>query len=308
MKKYFVLIPFLLVVYIATLNYSTKEISDKNEDSQVEEEVKKDMWNLESVAVSYNGQDLNMTIDEYVVGVLSCEMPASFNVEALKAGAVAIRTFYLYKQNMSPTYVATNTDQCFINEEAMKTKWGDGYNKYFNIINGVVEETNGEYITYNNQIIESFYFSISNGYTENLENVFGDSRPYLVSVSSSWDKNVSSYEKKTEFEVSEFLNKLGLPDNKEINIEIVSRSSSGRVDFIKVNEAIFKGTEFRKKLGLRSTDFDFKISDNLITFVTRGYGHGVGLSQYGANEMAKLGYSYKEILKHYYQGVDISTL
>ena len=190
----------------------------------------------------------------------------------------------------------------------MKTKWGDGYNKYFNIINEVVEETNGEYITYNNQIIESFYFSISNGYTENLENVFGDSRPYLVSVSSSWDKNVSSYEKKTEFEVSEFLNKLGLPDNKEINIEIVSKSSSGRVDFIKVNEAIFKGTEFRKKLGLRSTDFDFQISDNLITFVTRGYGHGVGLSQYGANEMAKLGYSYKEILKHYYQGVDISTL
>jgi len=308
MKKYFVLIPFLLVVYIVTLDYSTKEISDKNEDSQVEEEVKKDMWNLESVAVSYNGQNLNMSIDEYVVGVLSCEMPASFNVEALKAGAVAIRTFYLYKQNMSPTYVATNTDQCFINEEAMKTKWGDGYNKYFNIINDVVEETNGEYITYNNQIIESFYFSISNGYTENLENVFGDSRPYLVSVSSSWDKNVSSYEKKTEFEVSEFLNKLGLPDNKEINIEIVSRSSSGRVDFIKVNEAIFKGTEFRKKLGLRSTDFDFKISDNLITFVTRGYGHGVGLSQYGANEMAKLGYSYKEILKHYYQGVDISTL
>ncbi len=308
MKKYFVIIPFLLVVYIATMDFSNKEVIDDKKPNQVEKEGAEKSWNLDSVAVSYNGENLNMSIDEYVVGVLSCEMPASFNIEALKAGAVAIRTFYLYKQNMSPTYVATNTDQCFINDEAMKTKWGEGYEKYYNIIKEAVNETSGEYITYNNQIIESFYFSISNGYTENLENVFSETRPYLVSVSSSWDKNVNGYEKTVSYKISEVIQKLGLGETNEIVIEIKEKSSSGRINSLEINGNLFKGTEFRKKLGIRSTDFDIKIIGEEVKITTRGYGHGVGLSQYGANEMAKLGYTYKDILKYYYTGVDISVI
>lgn len=308
MKKYFVIIPFLLVVYIATMDFSNKEVIDDKRSNQVEKEITESSWNLDSVAVSYNGENLNMSIDEYVVGVLSCEMPASFNLEALKAGAVAIRTFYLYKQNMSPAYVATNTDQCFINDEAMKTKWGEGDDKYYNIIKEAVNETSGEYITYNNQIIESFYFSISNGYTENLENVFSETRPYLVSVSSSWDKNVNGYEKTVSYKISEVIQKLGLDETNELVVEIKEKSLSGRINSLEINGNLFKGTEFRKKLGIRSTDFDIEIVGDEVKITTRGYGHGVGLSQYGANEMAKLGYTYKDILKYYYTGVDISVI
>lgn len=309
MKKYFIIIPILLIVYIATMDVSNQlidndEILGKLEETNKQDEVK----SANVVAVSYNGQNLNMSIDEYVVGVLSCEMPASFNIEALKAGAVAARTFYLYKQNMISSYVATNNDQCFINDEKMKTKWGDGYDKYYNIIKEAVSSTQGEYLTYDGNIIESFYFSLSNGYTENIENVFTESMPYLVSVSSLWDKNVSGYEKSVNFKITDVLDKLGLERSNELIIENLEKSSTGRVNKLDINGITFKGTDFRKRLGIRSTDFEIIVEGDNVNITTRGYGHGVGLSQYGANEMAKLGYTYKDILKYYYTGVDISTL
>lgn len=307
MKKYFIIIPILLVVYILTLN-NELELSSDNSSVKVEEDKVEEVKSSNLVAVSYNGQNLNMSIDDYVVGVLSCEMPASFDMEALKAGAVAARTFYMYKQNMSSSYIATNTDQCFINNEVMKEKWGDGFENYYNRIKDAVMETNGEYITYNGNIIESFYFSLSNGYTENIENVFSESMPYLVSVSSTWDKNLSGYEKSVNFKLSEVLNKLGLENSDSLEIKNIEKSSTGRINKLDINGVTFRGTDFRKKLGIRSTDFDIEVVGDTVNITTRGYGHGVGLSQYGANEMAKLGYTYKDILKYYYTGVEISTL
>jgi len=298
MKKYIVIIPTLIVIYFLTLTIESKDIKPKNVDNENQETL---------VSVFYENNNYELKLNDYVINVLACEMPASFNIEALKAGAVAIRTFYLYKKNTNPYYIASSSDQCYINEDKMRIKWNDTYDKYYNIIKTAVDETKDEVIYYNGNLIESFYFSMSNGYTENLENVFNEARPYLVSVESLWDKNVNNFEKSVEITKEDFFNKLGLEINDTINFEIDSRTSSNRIEKIKINGKIFKGTEFRKLLGIRSTDFDITI-DNNILITTRGYGHGVGLSQYGANEMAKLGYNYKEILKHYYTGVEILKL
>ena len=307
MKKYFIIIPTLLLVYFLTLGEKTLDIKDNDDPLSLNDVIGFDYKDDNLVSVSYNGDNLKMGVDDYVIHVLACEMPASFNVEALKAGAVAARTFYLYKIEHNPSYVATTTDQCFSSDEDMKKKWSGSYDKFYNIVKDAVESTSGEFISYDGSVIESFYFSMSNGYTEDVQNVFSESKPYLVGVQSSWDVNLSSYEKSVTFSKSDFLSKLGIDYNDEIIYEILSRSESSRVNEILVNGIKFKGTDFRKKLNLRSTDFDIDIKEDVV-ITTRGYGHGVGLSQYGANEMAKLGYSYKDILKHYYTGVEISTL
>ena len=190
----------------------------------------------------------------------------------------------------------------------MKNKWNDDYDKFYNTIKDAVIDTSGEFISYDGNVIESFYFSMSNGYTEDIQNVFSESKPYLVSVESSWDLNLANFEKSVTFSINDFLTKLGLDNIGDVKYNILSKSNSGRIKEILINDIIFEGTDFRKKLGLRSTDFDVNFQEGNVVITTRGYGHGVGLSQYGANEMAKLGYNYKEILKYYYTGVEISTL
>jgi len=327
MKKYIIIIPVLLVFYFITLGFKEKNlvndtdngvavnidsnhVEEGNTDNIVhEDDVSSDnkVVKEKSVTVSYNGENINISIDDYVLGVVACEVPALFDDEALKAMSVVARTFYLYKDSKSSSYVANNNDQCFNGESAMHEKWGTNYQKYYEIIKKAVDETAGEFITYNGELAQTFYFSLSNGKTENLENVFSEKRPYLVSVDSSWDKNVSSYEKTVDFTLLEFLNKLGLEKSESVVVDIVSRTESGRVESVRVNDVEFKGTEFRKKLGLRSADFDVYLS-NKISITTRGYGHGVGMSQYGANEMAKQGFTYKDIIMYYYKGVEISTL
>ena len=314
MKKYFVIIPLLFITYFLTLNFNEK--SDKK-NSEVEKEIKNEVKNEDNkinsnidgvVNVFYENANYEMNLDEYIIGVLACEMPASFEDEALKAGAVAIRTFYVYKKVHYDEYVASSSDQCFVDTTGMKNKWGNTYEKYYNIIKNAVYSTKNEVLSYDNEVIQSFYFSLSNGYTENLENVFTDSRPYLVSVSSLWDKNVSNYEKSIEFSKSDFLSRLELPYSSNIEINILNRSESGRINNILINDVEFRGVNVRKLLSIRSTDFDINVEGEKVIIVTRGYGHGVGMSQYGANEMAKLGYTYDEILKHYYSGVDISLI
>lgn len=303
MKKYFIVITVLLFIYFLTLNtednFKERENNSMSLNNSKEERL---------IAVSYKGESLEMTIDDYIIHVLACEMPASFNSEALKAGAIAARTFYLYKINHNSKYVANTNDQCYNTNEEMKNKWNDDYDKFYNTIKDAVIDTSGEFISYDGNVIESFYFSMSNGYTEDIQNVFSESKPYLVSVESSWDLNLANFEKSVTFSINDFLTKLGLDNIGDVKYNILSKSNSGRIKEILINDIIFEGTDFRKKLGLRSTDFDVNFQEGNVVITTRGYGHGVGLSQYGANEMAKLGYNYKEILKYYYTGVEISTL
>lgn len=301
MRKYITLVIVLLIVFLITKNeeYEDKKIK---EESKTSEEQKEQLVN-----VFYNNENFTINLEDYIIGVLACEMPASFNEEALKAGAVAIRTFYMYKNISIEEYMASNNDQCYNTVDDMKNKWGESYDKYYNKIKGAVEETKDEYILYNDEIIESFYFSMSNGYTENIEDVFSSPLPYLVSVESSWDKNISTFEKETEMSKEDFLAKLSLDNSDDIDIEVISYTSGNRINIIHINNTEFKGTEVRKLLKLRSADFDIVV-ENKVKITTRGYGHGVGMSQYGANEMAKEGYNYKDILKHYYKGTEISKI
>jgi stage II sporulation protein D len=240
--------------------------------------------------------------------VVACEMPASFEFEALKAMAVASRTYVLNKLKNNENYTYPQTDQCYITVDEMKEKWGVSFDKYYEKIKKAVLETKSEYISYNNNPILALYFSTSNGYTENVEDVFYEDLSYLKSVSSPWDENTSSFAKSKNYSESEILNALGISDEKINSINIISKTTSNRIKEIEVNGVVFKGTDFRKKLGLRSTDFDIEINGSVLNITTRGYGHGVGLSQYGANGMAKEGKNYKEILEYYYSGIEIKSV
>lgn len=298
MKRFIV---FFIVFVCMIFSYVNKEKSNVvlNEDS----EIKKEEFN---VNVSYNDEVINLELEEYVVGVVACEMPASFDDEALKAMSVAARTFALYKLKNNKNYKlkSDTSDQCYISLSEMKDKWGNNFDKYYNKIKNLVYETKNEYMIYNDEVIISFYFSISNGYTENVENVFSQKLDYLVSVDSSWDKNSNYKSKDLKIKINDFFNKLGIDYSNNIKIKY-ERSDTGRVNYVYINGNKFKGTKIRSLLSLRSTDFEISNDKEYVYIKTKGYGHGVGMSQYGANYMAKSGYKYDEILKHYYTDVEI---
>lgn len=251
-----------------------------------------------------NGKIINLELEEYVLGVVGAEMPASFNIEALKAQAILARTYALKSIKNGKKLTDTVSTQAYKDNSELQKLWKNDYTKYYEKIKKAVNETKGKIILYNNEYIDAVYHSTSNGKTENSKNVWKNSLPYLVSVDSSWDKNVKSYKKETIFEINEFCNILKLDVEEPITYEII-HNETGRVRQITINNKTFSGTEFRNLLKLRSADFEIEINDEKVKVTTYGYGHGVGMSQYGANEMAKQGYSYIQILKHYYTGVVI---
>lgn len=251
-----------------------------------------------------NGKIINLELEEYVLGVVGAEMPASFNIEALKAQAILARTYALKSIKNGKKLTDTVSTQAYKDNSELQKLWKNDYTKYYEKIKKAVNETKGKVILYNNEYIDAVYHSTSNGKTENSKNVWKNILPYLVSVDSSWDKNVKSYKKETIFEINEFCNILKLDVEEPITYEII-HNETGRVRQITINNKTFSGTEFRNLLKLRSTDFEIEINDEKVKVTTYGYGHGVGMSQYGANEMAKQGYSYIQILKYYYTGVVI---
>lgn len=308
MKKKFIV--FFIMFVILIYSYKDKVIVSDNvfENDIVDKDNVKDSKNSKDntiyVSALVNNKKTDLSLEDYIVGVVSCEMPASFDIEALKAMSVAARTYALYKSERNKTLKTTTDDQCYIDESAMKEKWKNNFDKYYNKINNAVNDTKGEYMTYNDKTIIAFYFSISNGKTENVENVFSQKLDYLVSVDSSWDKRNNSNEKNIKMKVSDFLKKLNINDNKINNIKI-DRSNTNRINNIKINNKNYKGTKFRSLLNLKSTDIEIKYDNDYVYIHTVGYGHGVGMSQYGANYMAQDGYKYDDILKHYYKGVKI---
>lgn len=248
-------------------------------------------------------------LEEYVIGVVAGEMPASFNLEALKAQAVASRTYALYKLSNYKNYVLSTTisDQVYLSEQAMRAKWGNDYNYYYNRIKQAVEETKDEVLKYGDDLAVTYYFAISNGYTDNAKTVFNEDKAYLVSVDSSWDRGFSSYSSSFSMLKSNFCTRLNIScDN--ISITNLVRGSNHYVSEVTINGVRFTGVEVFNKLNLKSHDFDFKIKDNYVEIVTLGFGHGVGMSQYGAQGMSSSGYNYKDILTHYYQNTKLAKI
>ena len=235
-------------------------------------------------------------------------MPAAFNTEALKAQAIIARTYALKANSKGQILSDNESTQSYKSNDELKSIWGSNYTTYYNKIKDAVNSTKGAYLTYNGEYIEAVYHSTSNGKTESSSNVWGNYYPYLVSVESPYDNTNPSYEMAKEITYNELSSILGIEINADTEINILGYTTGGRIENITISGNTYTGVKFRNLLGLRSADFDITKNETGITFKTRGYGHGVGMSQYGANGMAKNGYTYKDILKYYYSGVNISYL
>jgi len=248
-------------------------------------------------------------IEEYVVGVLAGEMPISFNIEALKAQAVASRSYVMkqIEKNINKEYDVIDTvmNQVYLDKEHLISVWNESYTDNINKIKLAVLSTKGQYLSYDGKVAEALFFSTSPGITENSEEIFKTKEPYLRSVSSTWDEISPVYTTTKTYSLKEFCNLLNITYSDPLKIEVVEKTSTGRVKKIKINNKELTANYICSKLSLRSTYFEIIQEDTKIIIKNKGYGHGVGMSQYGAEGMAREGYNYEEILKHYYQNIKI---
>lgn len=302
---FLVSIPILIINYFYT--YRGVDIVTGFENNII----KKQENNVTIRVLNSNNEIKVLNIEDYLIGVVSSEVPVSFEKEALKAQAVASRTYALkqIEDNKDKNYDVTDNvlSQVYSTDDALKEKWGSNFDEYYNKIKTVVNETKGEFISYDNNPIFAFFFSTSNGTTEDNVNVFGADLPYLKPVDSSFDLDETNYVSTKEYTIDEFYNLLGIPVD-DLEITNIKRSNSNRVLYLEINGVSFKGRELQKILSLKSNDFDIKEENNKIIITTKGYGHGVGMSQYGANALAKKNMGYQDILKYYYRGVEIKKL
>lgn len=253
-------------------------------------------------------------LEEYVASVVASEMPANFELEALKAQALAARTYivqYLLATGSLETEESitdTVQHQVYRSEEELKEQWGTEYHWKIEKINEAVLTTAGQILTYDQTPITPAFFSTSNGKTENAEDYWENELPYLVSVESPWDTTSPEYLDQKSIQINETEQLLNISLTEPINEPRMTYTDSGRVQTVELGGQIFTGREIREKLDLRSTDFEIEQKNDHIVFTTKGYGHGVGMSQYGANGMAEEGKNYQEIVAHYYHGIEISTM
>ncbi|PMC37412.1 stage II sporulation protein D [Bacillus sp. UMB0899] len=255
-------------------------------------------------------------LEEYVIGVVASEMPAEFELEALKAQALAART-YITKRLMSNQTLGapegsvvqdTQDHQVYKNREELKAAWGDQYESKLQKITEAVAATQGKILTYQDQPIDASFFSTSNGYTENSEAYWTEEIPYLKSVESSWDEKSPKFYEKKVITIKEFESKLGVNlDTSSGTIGKITGLTPGkRVAKVEIDGKEFTGRKIREELGLNSSDFTWEIKGDSVVIETKGFGHGVGMSQYGANFMAEGGKTYEEIVSHYYKGTKVS--
>lgn len=263
-----------------------------------------------------------INLDEYLCGVVSAEMPADYEIEALKAQAVVARTYTLYKIiNAKPhgeeADICDSFECCqaWISKEERFDRWDDSTeNQNWNKIVTAVNETKGKVVTYEGKIINAFFHANSGGKTEIPVNVWGGTGyPYLQVVETSGEEGYTQYSSEVQLTIEELVNKFKEKyedivvnlENINEEIKILEYTESGRVKTLKVGNKNIAGTEVRTILGLRSTNFDIEINENNVTFKVIGYGHGIGMSQTGADAMAKQGSNYEQIIKHFYVGVEI---
>lgn len=258
------------------------------------------------VLIQVQGQQKPISLEQYLLGVVAGEMPISFHKEALKAQAIAARTYVLKtteggKKSISPTVA----NQVYIDETARKAKWGTLFSQHEATLQEAIKETTGQVVMYDGVLITAMFHSMSNGQTESARGFSGNDVPYLNSVDSTFEKNLPNFTQQKIIPLQQWQQYFGNTNFANI---ILERNASGRVDQMHANNKQWQGREVREWLDLRSTDFDiaYSPSTKLITVTTRGYGHGVGMSQYGADAMAKQGKTATDIILYYYQPAKIS--
>jgi len=292
-----ILIPLTIIsFFFKEANFIVSEEESEEINNIKNEDVK--------VLVKVGTKVENLDIEEYVIGVVAGEMPALFENDALKAQAIASRTYVINHFKKNNSISNTISDQVYITDEEMQEKWHNKFDEYYNKIKNAVQETKGLIMYYNKEPIKAYYYAMSNGYTESSLNVFNEQNDYLNIVKSPFDED---NEHRITISLSNFCQKLEITCNN-IEIKDIKKDNSNRIANITINNKKFTGIEVRKKLSLRSTDFEITTDKENAYIKTKGYGHGVGMSQHGANNMAKLGYSYEEILKYYYQNVEINSI
>ncbi len=261
-------------------------------------------------------------IDDYLCNVVSAEMPADYELEALKAQAIVARTYTIYKvQNKKHENADICDDstccQAWVSKENRLERWEETKReKNWNKIQQCVNETKGKIITYNNQPINAFFHANSGGTTELPVNVWGGSGlPYLQVVQTAGEEGYTQYSSEVDLTQEELINKLKtkyediqIDFNNDEDVKIIEHTDSNRVKTVKFGNHELSGVETRTLLGLKSTNFEIKKENNQIKFLVKGYGHGVGMSQTGANTMAKQGNNCEEIIKHFYVGIEIKDI
>lgn len=267
-------------------------------------------------------EEINM--EQYLLGVVSAEMPASFEQEALKAQAIVARTYTFYmiensKEKHGEADICDDSTCCqaWISKEDRLARWEeDERENNWKKIEDAVYSTSGKIVTYEGKAIDAFFHSNSGGKTEEVSNVWGGTdMPYLQSVETSGEDAYSQYSSEVTLTKTELENKIkekhsdfNIDYNNSECIKVVEYTEGNRVKTIKIGNLELSGVEVRTLLGLRSANFSVEINNDNIKFSVKGYGHGVGMSQTGADSMAKQGSNFEDIIKHYYSGVEISNL
>ncbi len=329
MKKvyiYFICMVFLcfLIPILFTEKREYKEQEVVREVQEVKEEkYNYGKYNTVKVLHSKTNKVEELDLDTYLLGVVSSEMPANFEIEALKAQAVVARTYTIYKISNGSKH--ENADICddstccqaWISKEDRLSRWEEeNRDTYWNKIEEAVYSTKGKIITYEGKAINAFFHSNSGGATDTATAVWGGTNyPYLQAVETSGEDAYSQYNSEAAVTKEEFINKIkeyhsnfSIDFNKENQIEVLEYTEGGRIEKIKVGNLTLSGVELRTIFGLRSAKIEITIEENQIKFKVIGYGHGVGMSQTGADSMAKQGNNYENIIKHYYTGVEISNM
>ena len=248
-------------------------------------------------------QNINYELEDYVIGVVAGEMPISFPHEAIKAQAVAARTYALRAKINNPKIKYKDIQQAYISIDKMKKMWGNNFEANYNKIKNAVYSTGGIILKYENEPILAVFSSTTNGYTQECKNVWTQDLPYLSSVESKGDELSPYYSQSITIDKHK-LKKIFKSDN----IKIVKTNTAGYVEEVSIGNKTYSGDQIRTMLSLPSTSFEIVNNGNSITFNTKGYGHGVGMSQYGACYMANNGSNYIDILLHYYKGSIVTNI
>ena len=275
------------------------------------------------ITLYHNGEVLTLPLNEYLAGVIAAEIPATFPVEAMKAQAVAARTYTVNRAGLEKStehngaMVCSNPAHCkgYTPISEISSSWGKNSDNYLNKINAAISQTDGEIMLYENQPISAVFFAFSAGKTERAADVWGTDVPYLQSVDSSSDKALDGAVEVKDFPAQEFKSKFTekypsavFSDDPSTWFSNITRSDAGGVMTLTVGGVAIKGTQLRSLFSLRSTNFSVTCTSDKISFETRGYGHGVGLSQYGAKALAEDGKTYREILSQYYKNINFGKI
>lgn len=314
----------MLLAPLASISFEKEPTENVTESSSAAEKTEKtDNPSDDTISVFMTADSETEVMDmrDYIIGAVSAEVPASYHKEAIKAQALAAVTFAEYrKKNGSNENIGgadisddSSVHQGYMTKAQMQEKWGDAFDTYYQKISDAVDEVLDKIIIYDGEPIMAAYHAISSGKTESAANVWGEDVAYLQTVDSRWDKDSSRYSSEVIYSASELRKLLENVSGADFRsdesdwIKIKSTSDAGTVLEAEVCGVEMTGMEMRKLLSLRSPVFETEYTDGEFVFTVSGYGHGVGMSQNGADSMAQEGYTYDEIIAHYYPGAVIES-